>query len=62
MDRYRVWAKTSNRVRFSLALKGFLSGPDGWYMLGRSVLPVVEGDNKEYPTEENNPEFWKKNL
>jgi len=22
----------------------------------------TQGDNKEYPTAENNPDFWKKNL
>jgi len=55
-----VWANTSWRVRYSLALKGFLSGPAGWLLLGRSVLPVEEGDDKQYPTPENRPEFFAK--
>ena len=55
-----VWANTSWRVRLSLALKGFLSGPAGWLLLGRSVLPVEPGDDKQFPTPENRPEFVKK--
>ena len=55
-----VWANTSWRVRLSLALKGFLSGPAGWLLLGRSVLPVEPGDDKQFPTPENRPEFFKK--
>ncbi len=55
-----VWANTSWRVRASLALKGFLSGPAGWLMLGRSVLPVVAGDDTRFPTAANRPEFFAK--
>ena len=55
-----VWANTSWRVRFSLALKGFLSGPAGWLLLGRSVLPVETGDDTQFPTVENRPEFFAK--
>jgi lycopene beta-cyclase len=57
-----VWSNTSNRVRFSLALKGFLSGPDGWYMLARSVLPLDDGDDKTFPSKESRPDFFKKTL
>jgi len=55
-----VWANTSWRVRLSLSLKGFLSGPAGWLLLGRSVLPVEEGDDKQFPTPENRPDFFAK--
>jgi hypothetical protein len=30
-----MWAGTTNRVRLSLGLRGFLSGPEGWYKLGK---------------------------
>ena len=55
-----VWANTSWRVRMSLSLKGFLAGPSGWLQLGRSVLPVEEGDDKQYPTPDNRPDFFAK--
>mmetsp|Transcript_40879 Transcript_40879/g.95498 ORF Transcript_40879/g.95498 Transcript_40879/m.95498 type:complete len:525 (+) Transcript_40879:73-1647(+) len=53
-----VWAGTSNRVRLSLSLKGFLSGPEGWIRLGRSVLPVAEYDSKVLPTKDKRPAFF----
>lgn len=55
-----VWAGTSNKVRFSLAMKGFLSGPEGWMKLGRSILPVADYDDKELPTPEKRPSFFSK--
>mmetsp|Transcript_2122 Transcript_2122/g.4866 ORF Transcript_2122/g.4866 Transcript_2122/m.4866 type:complete len:540 (-) Transcript_2122:95-1714(-) len=54
-----VWANTSNRVRLSLSLKGFLSGPQGWYTLARSVLPVADYDEKQFPTANNQPNFFR---
>ena len=55
-----VWSGTTNRVRFSLAMKGFLSGPEGWMKLGRSILPIADYDDKQLPTKTNRPEFFSK--
>jgi len=55
-----VWENTSWRVRGSLALKGFLSGPNGWITLARSVLPLAGDDSKQFPSKSNRPEFFKK--